>query len=186
MKYIFWILVLFSSVAFAQDIPDKYAPGKTTKFQPQYHFNIGSSYSFSPSFGGGMNMYASPSFSMPLSKRVFVEGGIIASTSVLPGISLYETNFPVRNFNSLAIYGSAFYQITPGLTVYGSGIRQIINSRLPLPYSPMNQNTYTIGSTLKLGHNITIGASIHMFENNNFFSPIPYYPARFNSNPFNW
>ena len=186
MKYIFWILILISSISFAQDIPDKPSAGKTILFKPQYHFNIGSSYSYFPSFGSGMNLYAAPSFSMPVSKRIFIEGGIIASTTVLPGISFYEDNFPVRNFNSLAIYGSTFYQLTPRLTIYGSGIRQLMNTKLPLPYSPMNQNSFTIGSTFKLGNSVTIGASINMSDSYNFYSPFPYHPARLNSSPFNW
>lgn len=179
-------MLFIPAILFAQDVEKISSPQLIKLYKPQYHFNVGSSYSYFPSLGSGMNMFASPSVSIPLSRRVFVEGGIIASSSIIPGLSPFEINHTVRNFNSLAIYGSTLFQVTPKLTVYGTGIRQLMNTKLPFPYSPMNQNSFSIGSTLKLSNNISIGASINMSDNYNFYSPFPYRNAGISNSPFTW
>jgi hypothetical protein len=185
-KYIVWILLFIPSILSAQNDEKISSQEMNRLFKPQYHFNIGSSYSYFPSFGGGMNMFASPSVSIPLSKRIFVEGGIIASTSIIPGLSPLEINHSVNNFNSLAIYGSTIYQITPKLSVYGTGIKQLMNTKLPYPYSSLNQNSFSVGSTFKLGNNITIGASINMSDKSNFYSPFHPGSAGIMNSPIFW
>ncbi len=185
-KNIFWIVLFISSLSVGQDMKNISSGEEIKLFKPKFNLNIGSSFSYLPSIGSGMNMFAAPSFSMPLSKRIFMEGGIIVSTNTLPGLPSYETNFPARNFSSLAIYGTSLYQLSPRLTIYGSAIRQLVNTKLPFPYSPMNQNSFSIGSILRLGNNITVGASVNMSDNRYFYSPFPYIPAGLKSSPFNW
>jgi hypothetical protein len=185
-KYIYLVLLFIPAILFAQEDEKISSPEKDKLYKPQYHFNLGSSYSYFPSLGGGMNMFASPSVSVPLSKRIFVEGGIIASTSILPGFSPFEINQSVKNFNSLAIYGSTLYQVTPKLTIYGTGIKQLMNTKLPFPNSSMNPNSFSIGSYLRLGNNITIGASINMSDNYNFDSPFRSGSYFMNNSPFFW
>jgi hypothetical protein len=143
-KYICWILLFIPAILFAQNDEKISSPEMNNLYKPQYHFNFGSSYSYFPSFGGGMNMFASPSVTIPLSKRIFVDGGIIASTSLLPGLSSLELNNKVSNFKSLAIYGSTIYQVSPKLIVYGTGVKQLVNTKLPYPYSSLNHNSFSL------------------------------------------
>ena len=155
-------------------------------FKPRFHLNLGSNYFYMPSFGGNMNMFASPSVSIPLSKKFSVEAGILASSSMLQGFTPFEMNHSARNFNSLSIYGSTFYQVTPKLTLYGTGIRQLMNTKIPYPYSPMNKNSFSVGSYLKLGNNITIGASFSMSDSYNFYYPYPSRNAGKINSPLAW
>ena len=189
-KYLLCIMILIPSFLYSQDkgkMDEKVVTYQNLPlFKPRFHLNLGSNYFYMPSFGGNMNMFASPSVSIPLSKRFSVEGGILASTSILPGFTPLEMNHSVRNFNSLSIYGSTIYQVTPKLTVYGTGIRQLMNTKLPFPYSPFNQNSFSVGSYLKLGNNITIGASFKMSDNNYFYSPFPSRNAGIINSPFAW
>ena len=189
-KYLLCILILIPALLYSQD-NDKLDERVVTYqnlplFKPKFHLILGSNYLYMPSFGGNMNMFASPSVTIPLSKRFSFEGGIMASTSILQGFTPFEMNHSVRNFNSLSIYGSTIYQVTPKLTVYGTGIRQLMNTKLPYPYSSLNQNSFSVGSYLKLGNNITIGASFNMSDNYNFFSPFPSGNTGIVNSPFAW
>lgn len=173
-------------ILFAQDEDKISSPEMIKLYKPQYHLNLGSSYSYFPSLGGGMNMYANPSVAVPLSKRFFVEAGILAATSKIPGLSPFEMNNSIRNFNSLAIYGSTIYQVNSKLTFYGTGIKQLMNTQLPFPLSPVNHNNFSIGSSLKLGNNITIGASVNFSDYYNLYNPIGSGSSGFRHSPFFW
>ncbi len=141
--------------------------------KPHWNLMLGTGLSISPHYGNSGFFYAAPSFTIPVNNRFTIHTGLIATTtySPIPGPS---NEFPMRNtFNSLSLYGSASYLLNENLEIYTVGTKRLkemplMNSAF-LPYSP---NSFTIGSTLKIGNNISIGAS---FTTTDRYQP--FYPS---------
>jgi hypothetical protein len=171
-----FILLLIPFLATAQVkenvlSPEMYHNETPGRFTPMFHINTGSNFMFMPGFGNGMNFYVNPSVTMPVTKKLFVEGGIVASSSMMPGRFPFQPENGNRNFNNLTIYGSTMYQLSPRLMIYGSGVKSIVSRELPMPDFYRPGNSFTLGSSFKLSSNITIGAAVHVSDYNYFYNP---------------
>jgi hypothetical protein len=149
-------------------------------FQPHFNLNIGTSFNYSPVIGAGTMLTVSPSFSLPVTRRISMNGGIIASSTILPSLTgklQMEPVFKPGAFNNLSLYGTTVYQLSPDFVLYGSGFKQLTKNNLPYLYNPFPQSSITFGSRYKIGPNITVGASVNMSQYNNFYSPYNnFYP----------
>ena len=159
-----FVLFLFSSGIFAQsdDIQGNTANPISRKLQKFYwDMNMGTGFSFIPNFGSGMNYYAAPGFTYPMTNRLSFHGGILTGFSI--------GSFPVfgdqsnRGMRSgyTSVYGSMSYQFNQNLVLYGTGIKNIASYGLLTPLSFNSFDEISIGSTLRLGNSVTIGASVH-------------------------
>lgn len=176
MSFRIYFMIVFSTILLGlsgQTTDKMNLPLNENSFKPKYHLQFGSSLLFSPAFGSTMNLYANPSFQVPLSKRFSAEAGIIASTSFLPGSYAGESDPFHGKYNSFAIYGTALYQAAPNLTIYGTGIRQLMKTYPQIPVYGYPQNSFTLGTNLKVSHNITIGASVHFSDSYHNYLPFP-------------
>ncbi|HVN59137.1 MAG TPA: hypothetical protein VMT63_12635 [Bacteroidales bacterium] len=140
-----------------------------SRFKPEVHYSAGSEFMFFPHAGSITGFNLSSSVSVPLSSRLTVEGGLTAGRfySSLPGFSQEGIKYPA--FNMISVYGSASYHISPQLTVYGAGIKQITGSS---PFFSLPRNIYTIGSTYNFG-NFSIGVTLHMSDWNRNYNLLP-------------
>ena len=173
ITFILLLLVPVTSIAQDSNKYDSLDNLSSKRFIPVYRVNIGSSITYFQKGVTGSNFFITPSFSMPITKKFSFEGGLIASINNLPGFPLNE-NFPTQRFNNLSVFGSTIYQVSPRLMIYATGIKQISNTPLPTHFSNIPQNSFNFGSSLKLGKGLTIGASIHMSNYYNLYSPIPF------------
>lgn len=149
-------------------------------FNPHFNLNIGTSFNYSPVIGAGTMLTVSPSFSLPVTRRISVNGGIIASGTMLPSLAgklPMEPVFKPGTFNSLSLYGTTVYQLSPGIIIYGTGFKQLTKNNLPYSFNPFPQSSITVGSRYKIGDNITVGASVNMSQYNNFYSPYNNLPG---------
>jgi hypothetical protein len=146
-----------------------------------WNFSVGTSYSFMKGYGSGMMFYTAPTYTVDLSDRWSLHGGVLAShyqglTNAMPGENLLP-----NSFSSLAIFASASYRMNDRLVLHGTGIKQLVSAPLS-PFAPYPMDDLSLGATYKIGHNLTIGASVHMRSGNGYYSaPFggPYYPSSF-------
>jgi hypothetical protein len=146
-----------------------------------WNFSVGTSYSFMKGYGSGMMFYTAPTYTVDLSDRWSLHGGVLAShyqglTNTMPGENLLP-----NSFSSLAIFASASYRMNDRLVLHGTGIKQLVSVPLS-PFTPYPIDDLSLGATYKIGHNLTIGASVHMRSGNGYYSaPFggPYYPSSF-------
>jgi hypothetical protein len=183
---IFFLSFLVPRKAFTQEIvtPDSIQvfSSARARIKPQFHYNIGSSFTFIPRYGSVTSLFISPYLSYPLSPKISVEAGLFAGRyySTLKNIS--PESGSNNSFNALSIYGSARYQLNERLSVYGTGIKHLAGST---PFCNIPSSSLTIGSTLNFG-NFSIGAAIQMSDWNNYYSPYRYggNPDYFSSFPW--
>ncbi len=141
-----------------------------------WNLSVGTSYSYSRSFGSGMMYYAAPMFTMPVNDRWAFHGGLIAShyqgfNSPYPSESLIH-----NSFSGMALFAAASYQMNDRLIFHGTGVKQLLSAPVTslTPLTPYPLDKLSFGATYKLGNNISIGASIHMNNGRGIYS-----------NPFN-
>ena len=129
ISMIIGLVCLFSVQAFSQqaNIVTGSAEDNSGKvlFKPGFHYSIGSSFLAAPRLGSLSSINFSTAVSVPLSPRLSVEGGIMTSYYYSAPFKSDNTGFPYGSFNGLSVYGSAIYQFTPQLTIYGSAMNQI-------------------------------------------------------------
>lgn len=140
----------------------------------KWEMNLGTSFTYLQGYGGGMNYFAAPGFTMPLDERWAVHGGIITGVSRFPAITNSESEtFAGSGFTS--IYGSVSYRLSNNVIVYGTGIKNINRFGMPNPYAFPSYDEFSIGSSIRLGDNITVGASLHFRDSGSygtgFYSP---------------
>jgi len=186
VKNIFWILLFINSLLNAQVIDKNLSFKKADFLKPKYKFSAGSNFIYVPSLRSGINIYAVPSISFALTQRLSAEAGIIATTSVMPGNFPYEINAAKRNYGNLAVFGSTIYQATPKLTIYGTGIKQLIDKPSYFPFPPTQPNSFTLGTSFKLSKGLTIGASFQISEGYYTNSFLPGRERKVFYSPFIW
>ena len=159
-----------------------------------WNFSVGTSFSYMKGYGSGMSLYAAPTFTLPLSDRWSVHGGLVASqyqgfnggmTVGMPGVMGGEMFMP-SSFTSLAVFASASYRMSDRLILHGTGVKQLMSAPVT-PFTPYPMDNLSLGAIYKLGDNVTIGATIHMNNGS-------YGPGRFGSpmngsmypSPFGW
>ena len=158
------VLSLFSEGIFAQtsDIPGNDQKSISRQLQKiRWDMDFGAAYSFIPKFGGAMNYYASPGFTLPLTNKTSFHGGILTgfSSRTLPLFG--EQNISEMRYGFTSIYGSVSYQVNPNVLFYGTGIKNIDKYGVMTPFSYNSFDEISIGSTIRLGNSITIGGSLH-------------------------
>ena len=169
------LVLLLSSTAFSQN-PDSlsiYNPG-AYNLKPRMNYSLGSSVTVFPHIGTITGVTISPFLSVPLSPRLSVDAGFIAGRyySTIPAFNPEGQTF--GTFNQLSVYGSASYRINPQLTIYGSGIKSLVNSS---PLNLLPKSSYTLGTSYNFG-SFTLGASIHVAKWDNSMLPLPVFPPR--------
>lgn len=148
-----------------------------------WNFSVGTSYSYMKGYGSGMMFYAAPTYTLPITNRWALHGGVIASQyystlsyqtgeSALPG-----------SFSSLAMFAAASYQMSDRLVLHGTGVKSLVSAPTT-PFTPYSMDHLSFGATYKLGNNFSIGATIHMNNGNGSYST-PFGGHTFPS-PFYW
>jgi hypothetical protein len=149
-------------------------------FKPRLHYSIGSSFAVAPHLGSVSSITFAPAFSMPISQKLSVEGGIIGSYFYSAPLKSDNPGFPDGSFTGLSVYGSASYQFTPQLTIYGSALKQLAGTSSFYSIPKIN---YTIGSAYNFG-DFSIGVSFQMSKWDNIYSPFPVNSSRGFYSPF--
>jgi len=120
--------------------------------------------------GSVYSVTLSPSFSVPLSPKLSVDGGIIAGYYYSSQMNSKNDDLAYGSFTGLSVYGSASYHINPQLTLYGSAFKQLAGTS---PFNVLPKTSYSIGSSYDFG-NFKIGVSIHTSKGDyNYDSPFP-------------
>jgi hypothetical protein len=168
------LVSLFSVQAFSQQINyhDSLAEFNFQKanLKPGMIYSVGSTFMVVPHSGTVTGFTLSPSFSIPLSSKLSVNGGIIAGRYYSTLWNSNPEGAMYGSFSVLSVYGSASYHINPHLTLYGMGIKQLTNTS---PFYFLPKSSYTIGSSYNFG-SFSIGVALQMSKWNNNFSPIPF------------
>jgi hypothetical protein len=169
------ILVSLCSIeAFSQQINyrDSLAEyySQEVNLKPTLHYSAGSTFMVVPHFGSVTGFTLSPILSIPLSKKLSVDGGIIAG-HFYSSLKNFNPEGAINGaFNELSIFGSAIYHINSQLTVYGSGIKQLTGTS---SFYSLPKSSYAIGSTYNFG-NFSIGVTLQKSIWNDILSPLPY------------
>jgi long-subunit fatty acid transport protein len=168
------LALLLSVQAFSQQInfSDSLSEYNTPKayLKPILHYSVGSTFMFVPHVGSVTGFTLSPSFSVPLSQKWSVDGGIIAGRYYSTFRNLNKEGIMPGVFNALSIYGAASYHVNPQLTLYGIGTKQLTNTS---PFYSIPKSSYALGSTYKFG-DFSIGVAFQVSKWNNIRSPFPF------------
>lgn len=155
----------------------------------QAHLSVGTAFTAAGGWGSGMGFYAMPSYSLSLTPRISVHGGLIATTYTGFGTPPYlpeAAQTPV--FKSLAVYGAASYRMSDRLLLHGAGVKNLVHTPVPngLYHAP---DHFSLGATYKLGDNISLGATIRMDRGTSFYPVSPFQGSPFGApyaSPYYW
>jgi hypothetical protein len=172
------LVSLFSIQAFSQQINygDSLSEYNSPKanLKPRLYYSVGSTFMMIPHLGTVSGFTLSPVLSIPLSPKLSVEGGIIAGR-FYSALSNFNPEGAINGaFNELSVYGSASYQISSQLTLYGTGIKQITGTS---PFYFLPKSSYSIGSTYNF-RNFSIGVTLQMSKWDDNLSPLPFNGAQ--------
>jgi hypothetical protein len=126
-----------------------------------WNFSVGTSYAYMKGYGSAMMFYTAPTYTLALNDRWALHGGVMAS--YYQGLNyrpMGESLLPAT-FSSLAVFVSASYRMSDRLVLHGTGTKQLLAApgTTVMGY-PMDD--LSLGATLRIGDNMTIGASVHM------------------------
>ncbi len=156
---------------------------KQLKNALSWNLSAGTSYSYSKVFGSGMRYYTAPMFTMPLNNRWALHGGMIVSHyQGINNTTVGESLLP-NSFSSMSLFAAASYQMSDRLILHGTGVKQLISTPV-MPFTPYPMEHLSLGASYKIGHNITIGASVHMNKGRGYYSS-PFNGSMLQS-PFFW
>jgi hypothetical protein len=141
-------------------------PGKLEQRLQRLNWDmqLGTAFIYSPVWGSGMNYYAAPGFSMPLTKNFSFHGGVVTSVTTSPYMASPESGMQRSTSGSTSVYGTVAYRLNQNVTFYGTGVKNLVNFGPPTPFNYNSYDEISFGSTIKLGNNVTIGASVHFRE----------------------
>ncbi len=177
--------------AFTNNFPEAESLAVSKNIQRlSWDTNIGSSFFYSKAFGSGTEFFAAPQLNYGISPRLSLHGGVMFSyTSFFGHSSLAENNRSMINtFPGMSVYGSASYQLNENITFYGTGVRHMssfFSEDMPA-FMNNSYNSFSIGSSFRLGDNVTIGASIHVNDRNKYNSPFSQPATGRHYSPFYW
>jgi hypothetical protein len=184
ISLIFVLILIFSNQGFSQqnNYRDTLTEDISQKviFKPSLHYSFGSSVMVVPHLGTVTGFTFSPFLSVPLSSRLSVNGGIIAGRYYSSFWNSNPEEAMYRSFNELSVYGSASYQISPQLTLYGAGIKSLTETS---PFYSIPKSSYTIGSTYNFG-SFSIGVAFQMSNYNYSSAPWPINASQGFYSPF--
>jgi hypothetical protein len=178
------------------------ATGFNTALAP-VHFNMVTGMNFGTFGNGGyMQSFLSPSFIMPLNKKLSVSAGVTYSNTQYNNVPMVGETGKVEShsggLNTLTLHTSGLYRVNEKLTFTGSAFKTLnpaLNTRLNPSTIQMEAQGFSVGVGYKLSENTYIGAEIRYQESNsNIMNPYsnPYYNtypgtglSPFNSNRIN-
>ncbi len=141
--------------------------------------SVGTGFTYMKGYGSGMQVYAAPVYTLPLTDRWSLHGGLLAlHYTGLNTPGLLESAYPTSGA-SLAVFGAASYRMSERLVLHGAGVKHLVSG----PTSPLSHYTMdhlTVGATYKLGDNISIGASVRMIQGHGYYQGSPF------QSPFGW
>ena len=161
---------------------DEQAALKKESKSGSWNMSVGTSFSYMKGYGSGMGFYAAPTYTLPLSNRWSVHGGLVASHFTgfnTPGTG--ELQNPGTT-SSLAIFAAASYRMNERLVLHGAGVKQLVTA-YPSLYAPYPMDNLSLGATYKLGNNVSIGASISINQGRGYYNGSPFYGSPFTT-PF--
>ncbi len=137
--------------------------------------NLGSSFIYSKAFGSATEFFAAPQVNYGITPKFAIHGGLMFSYTSVFGQSNSDENgymMPIA-FPGMSVYGSASYRLNKNVTFYGTGIRHMSNfySKDAPAFLNKPYNSYSFGSSIRLGNKVTIGASLHVNDRNKYNSP---------------
>jgi len=146
----------------------------------QWNFSVGTSYSYMKGYGSGMMFYTAPSYTLAVSDRWALHGGVVAGHYVgLNYLAPAESLLP-GSFSSLSVFAAATYRMTDRLVLHGAGIKQLVSGPVT-PFTPYPMDDLSVGASYKIGNNFTIGASVHMRNTNGYYQTpafgSPFFPS---------
>lgn len=160
------------------------------------HFNMISGMNFGTlgSKASYLQSYLSPSFSMPLNKKLTVSAGVSYSYTNFNNIPVVNTSGEVKGYsggmNSLTMFTSGTYKVNDKLTFSGSAFKTInpaFNARLNPDNLQMEAQGVGFGVGYQLGENTYIGAEIRYQEgNSNLYNPNYLSPYNSFGSPFRY
>jgi hypothetical protein len=150
-----------------------------------WNMSVGTSFSYMKGYGSGMSFYAAPTYTLPLSDRWSLHGGLIASSYTGLNSNPYnEHSLSNPSISSFALFVAASYRMSERLILHGTGVKQLANSAVP-PLMAYPSDNLSFGATYMLGDNISIGATIQMNRGNGYYPGSPFQGSRYPS-PFGW
>lgn len=175
-------LKLKSSETVQEDnVPEMLVEGK--KLPAYFNVSLGTSYSYMKGYGSGMAFFAAPSYTLPLTNRWSLHGGLIATQYQSFNGTMPQESFYPNSFSSFSVFVAASYQMSERLVLHGTGVKQLISAPVS-PLTPYPMDNLSLGATYKLGDNISIGASIHLNKGQGYYStPMNGYMFQ---PPFGW
>jgi hypothetical protein len=93
-----------------------------------WNMSVGTSFSYMKGYGSGMGFYAAPTYTLPLTNKWSLHGGLVASHFTgfsIPGT--VESQTPGA-YSSLAVFGAASYRMNERLVLHGAGVKQIVTA----------------------------------------------------------
>jgi len=153
------------------------------KLPGTFNVSLGTSFSYMKAYGSGMAFFAAPTYTLPLSDKWSLHGGLVAAQyQGFNGTTPMESFYP-SSFSSLSVFVAASYQMSDRLVLHGTGQKQLISAPVT-PFTPYAMDNLSLGATYKLGDNMTIGATIHMNNGRGYYSsPMNGYMFQ---PPFGW
>jgi hypothetical protein len=130
-----------------------------------------------------MLFYAAPSYTLPLNNRWSLHTGFIASYYQYLNPGMHGETLMTPQYSSLAVFAAASYRMNDKLVLHGTGVKRLVSAPIA-PFTPYPMDNISLGATYKIGHNITIGATIHLNNGQGVYAN-PYNGYQFNS-PFFW
>ncbi len=161
-----------------------------------WNFSVGTSYSYMKGYGSGMMFYTAPSYTLALSDRWALHGGMVASYyQGLNHMPLGETLLP-GSFSSLAVFVSASYRMSDRLVLHGTGTKQLLTAPPGSTVMGYPLDDLSFGASYRIGDSFTIGASVHMRNGNGYNGYNGYngfngyhstpFGSPFQPSPFGW
>ncbi len=138
-----------------------------------WNISLGSSYTYSPQFGSLTGFTVSPVYTMPLTSRLSIYGGVIFSKYYSPVGAFFSEPGVQNQSGMISLTGSASYKLNDHILVYGSGVKHFGSMPLPSYLSPYNSDSFTIGSMFKVGDHFSLGASFK-YSNEPYNNLYPY------------
>ncbi len=146
-----------------------------------WDFSVGTSYSYMKGYGSGMMLYTAPTYTLALSDRWSLHGGVMASHYQGFNNTQNSENLLPGSFSSLSVFAAASYRASDRLVLHGTGIKQLVQGPIS-PFTPYPMDDVSLGATYKIGDNMTIGASVHLRNGNGYYSTpfgSPMFPSTF-------
>ncbi|MFH0757235.1 MAG: hypothetical protein V2B15_08115 [Bacteroidota bacterium] len=158
-------------------------PSDKKNIKGSWNYFAGSSFTYLKGYGSAMEFYVAPVYTLPLTDRWSLHGGVLASHYTGINMPGHMDQGYASSGSGLAVFGAASYRMSERLMLHGAGVKHLVSG----PVSPLSSNTMdhlTVGATYKLGNNISIGASVHMIQGHDYYRGSPFQTPPMPGSPF--